>query len=307
MNRMTNDPDKILLVIAGPTAVGKTDISVAVAGALGTEILSADSRQFYREMNIGTAKPSLQQLALIPHHFIGHISIHEGYNISRFEKEALARLEDLFTRYRVVIMTGGSGMYIDAVCNGIDDLPDANPIIRKELRAGFEHYGIQYLRNRLLDLDPDHYMEVDKCNPQRLIRALEVCMTTGVPFSVLRRQQRRERPFRVLSFGLMTDREKLYERINHRVDLMMEAGLEEEARTLYPYRQLNSLQTVGYRELFEHFDGKISLDEAVIRIKTNTRRYAKRQLTWFKRNETITWLNPDDPDCVTAMVAQTIN
>jgi tRNA dimethylallyltransferase len=299
---MTTDPEKILLVIAGPTAAGKTGTAIRVAASIGTEIVSADSRQFYRELNIGTAKPSAEQLETVPHHFVGHISIHEDYNISRFEKEAIALLEKLFLKYRTIVMTGGSGMYIDAVCKGIDELPDADPSIRMELRAGYDRYGIQYLRNRLLDLDPDYYTEVDISNPQRLIRGLEVCMTTGMPYSALRLKNQQQRPFRVVSAGLMPDRDLLYQRINNRVDMMMEEGLEKEARELFPFRHLNSLQTVGYRELFDFFEGRTTLEEAVEKIKTNTRRYAKRQITWFKRDPQMVWFNPEDEDSVEKII-----
>jgi tRNA dimethylallyltransferase len=299
---MSTDPEKILLVIAGPTAAGKTGTAIRVAALIGTEILSADSRQFYRELNIGTAKPSPEQLEMVPHHFVGHISIHEDYNISRFEKESIALLENLFQKYRTVVMTGGSGMYIDAVCKGIDELPDADPSIRMQLRAGYDRFGIQYLRNRILDLDPDYYTEVDISNPQRLIRALEVCITTGMPYSALRLKNRQQRPFRVVSAGLMPDRNLLYERINDRVERMMEQGLEKEARDLFPFRHLNSLQTVGYRELFDFFEGRTTLEEAVEKIKTNTRRYAKRQITWFKRDPQMLWFNPEDEDAAEKIV-----
>jgi tRNA dimethylallyltransferase len=293
--------DKNLIVIAGPTATGKTETAIRVAAILGTEILSADSRQFYRELNIGTAKPTPEQLDKVPHHFIGHVSVGEDYNISRFEKDGLQVLERLFEKKDAAVLAGGSGLYIDALCNGIDDLPDADPSIRKQLRSGYERYGIQYLRNRLLDLDPDHYAETDISNPQRLIRALEVCMSTGVPYSSLRSQSARQRPFRILYFGLMPAREELYRRINHRVDRMMADGLENEVRELLPFRNLNALQTVGYRELFSYFDGEISLDQAVERIKINTRRYAKRQLTWFKRNPEMIWLDTTATDAATVI------
>jgi len=300
---MTTDTDRILLVIAGPTASGKTDAAVRVAAHFATEIISADSRQFYRELNIGTAKPTAGQMQNVPHHFVGHISIHDDYNISRFEREALVLLESLFGNHPVVVTAGGSGLYIDALCKGIDDLPDADPSIRKQLREGYEHYGIQYLRNRLLDLDPDYYTETDISNPQRLIRALEVCMTTGRPYSELRVRSSPERPFRTLYFGLMPARDLLNSRIDARVDRMMAEGLLEEARSLFPFRNLNALQTVGYRELFEYFDGKTTLDDAVAKIKTNTRRYAKRQVTWFKRNPEMHWIDPDNSDVFAEIIS----
>jgi tRNA dimethylallyltransferase len=300
---MTTSTDKILLVIAGPTATGKTETAIRVASHLGTEIISADSRQFYREMTIGTAKPTPLQLAQVPHHFIGHISIHEEFNVSKFEKEALALLDKLFAKYRTVVMTGGSGMYIDAVCLGMDDMPQADPAIRQQLKSGFERYGIQYLRNRLLDLDPDYYQEVDISNPQRLIRALEVCMTTGIPYTALRLKNSHARPFRSVSAGLMPARDVLYNRINARVESMIGMGLEEEARGLYPYRHLNALQTVGYSEFFRYFEGKSTFSETVEKIKTNTRRYAKRQITWFRRDQEMTWFDPGETGAAEAIIA----
>lgn len=299
---MSIEHDKTLIVIAGPTATGKTETAVRVALELGTEILSADSRQFYSELTVGTAKPTPAQLSAVRHHFIGHIPITQEYNVSMFEKDALRILAKLFEKTNRAVLAGGSGLYIDALCKGIDDLPDADPSIRRQLRDGYEHYGIQYLRNRLLDLDPDHYAETDTSNPQRLIRALEVCMATGVPYSSLRSQAVRQRPFRIRYFGLMTSRDELYARINRRVDQMMADGLENEVRDLMPFRHLNALMTVGYRELFSYFDGEMLLEEAVVKIKTNTRRYAKRQLTWFKRNPEMVWLDPDDPATIKTII-----
>lgn len=292
---MTADQDPLLVVIAGPTAVGKTECSIRVAEILRTEIISGDSRQFYQEMNIGVARPSENQLSRVPHHFIGHRSVRDSYNVSLFEKEALAVLEILFRKHDVVVMTGGSGMYLDAVCRGFDELPDADPSIRKTLRDGYEKYGLQYLRNRLLDLDPDYYTNADISNPQRMIRALEVCMLTGSPYSALRSNPEKTRPFRIRWVGLNLPREELGKRISLRTDAMIREGLEQEARDLYPLRHLNALQTVGYRELFDFFEGTVTFDQAVEKIKTNTRRYAKRQLTWFSRNPAITWLDPSTP------------
>lgn len=302
---MTIDNPKTLLVIAGPTAVGKTETAIAVATTLRTEIISADSRQFYREMNIGTAKPTAAQRSAVPHHLIGHLSVTDNYNISLFERDTLGLLDRLFQQVPVVVMCGGSGMYIDAVCKGIDDLPDADPSIRAELRKGYEKHGIRYLQNQLYGLDPGYYAHADLNNPQRLIRALEVCLITGMPYSSFRIRRQVVRPFRTVAVGLMTSKEELYRRINGRVDRMMEQGLLREARDLYPYRHLNALQTVGYRELFDHLDGNTSLPDAVEKIKTNTRRYAKRQLTWFRRDPGMKWFDPAARDVVNEILNST--
>lgn len=289
---MTTESDHTLLVIAGPTAVGKTDFSIRTAKTLETEIVSADSRQFYREMNIGVARPSPDQLAQVRHHFIGHASVQEPYDVSRFEQEALALLEKLFEKHPVVILTGGSGMYIDAVCKGMDELPAADPEIRKSLYDGYEKYGIRYLQNRLLELDPGYHARVDLGNHRRLIRALEVCIATGVPYSSFRTETVRPRSFRIRWYGLTVPQEELYDRINRRTDRMIADGLEQEAGSLYAYRHLNALNTVGYREMFDYFDGKCTFEQSVEKIKTNTRRYARRQMTWFRRNPEMVWIHP---------------
>jgi len=281
-----------LIVIAGPTAVGKTSLAVEVARYFNTEILSADSRQFYREMQIGTARPTVTEKQGIPHHFTGHLSIKEEYNVSAFERDALQLLDKLFQTHENVIMVGGSGLYINAVCHGIDELPDPDPDLRKRLQNDLETKGIESLQQELQRLDPNYYTQVDKNNPKRLMRGIEVCMTTGRKYSEMRTQARKERPFNILKIGLNLDREKLFQRISHRTDKMVEEGLVEEARRLYPYRQLNALNTVGYKEIFRYLDGEISLEQAVTDIKTSTRRYAKRQLTWFKKDPEIQWLSP---------------
>jgi tRNA dimethylallyltransferase len=285
---------KTLLVILGPTASGKTDLAIKVAGWLGTEIISADSRQFYRELSIGTARPTADQLAAVKHHFIGHISIHDRYNISRFEQDSLKLLEELFRKHDVVVMCGGSGLYIDAVCNGIDEQPDHDPAIRKLLTDKFKEQGIGYLQAELFILDPEYYRQVDISNPNRLIRALEVCMLTGRPFSSFLKATRKKRDFKVIKLGIDIPRNELIERINLRVDHMIENGLEQEAREHIGDRHLNALNTVGYKELFEYFDDKCSLSEAIDKIKTNTRRYAKRQMTWFRKDKEINWINAGD-------------
>lgn len=282
----------ILVVITGPTASGKTALSIDVARHFGTEILSADSRQLYLEMHIGTAVPEYHELMQVRHHFIHTRSISDYYNASMFEQEVLQTLEGLFQHTRIAVMTGGSMMYIDAVCKGIDDLPIVDPQLRNELIALFEREGIEPLRIQLRLLDPDYYAEVDLQNPKRLLHALEICMMTGKPYSSFRTNTIRERPFHILKIGLNPHRDLLYQRINQRVGNMVEMGLEAEARNLYPQRHNNALNTVGYREWFDCFDGLISREEAIEKIKSNTRRYARKQLTWFRRDKDIRWFEP---------------
>jgi tRNA dimethylallyltransferase len=289
---MTTD-DRTLLVISGPTASGKTTAAIQFARKLQTEIISADSRQFFREIPIGTATPSAEELAAARHHFIGHLSIHDNYNVSRFETEVLDKLEALFSVHKTVVLVGGSGLYLNAVCHGIDELPDPDPAIRLQLKEMLATHGIGVLQEKLKLLDPDYAARVDLFNPARLIRALEVCITTGFPYSSLRTNVPKERSFRVRKLGLMVPREILNIRIENRVDGMIAAGLVDEARNLYPFRHLNALNTVGYKELFCHFDGTLTLDRAVINIKTNTRRYAKRQMTWLRKDPEITWIEPE--------------
>ncbi|MCX6286130.1 MAG: tRNA (adenosine(37)-N6)-dimethylallyltransferase MiaA [Bacteroidetes bacterium] len=285
---------KLLIVICGPTASGKTALAIELAKFLKTEIISADSRQFYEEMKIGTAYPSEDQLAGIPHHFVGHLLVTDSYNVSRFEKDALDRLDVLFNTYPVIIMTGGSGLYIHAVCHGIDVLPDPEPQLRTELKELLAEKGIQALQEKLLNLDPIYHGTVDLNNASRLIRALEVCISTGLPYSSLRSQKPRLRPFKVLKIGLELPREELNKRINERVDLMLASGWLDEARDLYKFRDCNALNTLGYKEIFDHFAEKMRYSEAVEKIKTNTRRYAKRQMTWFRKDKEIHWFRPDD-------------
>lgn len=276
--------DKTLLVISGPTAVGKTEYTIALAQRLGAPILSADSRQFYREMRIGTAYPSDEELARAEHHFIGMLSIHDYYNVSMYEQAALKLLDTLFETHDTVIMTGGSPQYIQAVCEGIDEIPDPDPNIRQYANNLFRNNGLEALRAQVQLLDPDFAATVNPNDHKRMIRAVEVSLQTGKPYSQFLHKTRRERPFRIEKSYLNRPREVLFERINRRVDKMMEMGLLEEVRSLLPYRHLNALNTVGYKELFCYLDGDCTLDEAVADIKTHTRRYAKRQLTWFKRD-----------------------
>lgn len=283
--------NKVLKVLEGPTAVGKTALAIQWAKRYGTEIVSADSRQFYKELNIGVARPSEAELAEVPHHFIACKSVGDYYSVSRYEEEALALLERLFARYDTVILAGGSGLYVNAVCNGIDELPDPSPALRQELKNLLQEKGIGHLQQKLKELDPVFYERIDLQNSVRLRRALEVCLTTGKPYSSLRTNPRKKRPFAIERYVLDRPKEELYHRINLRVDLMMQSGLLNEAKALYPHRALNALQTVGYRELFDYFDGKISLEQAVTDIKTHTRRYAKRQLTWLRAQENVTWID----------------
>ena len=277
-----------LLVIAGPTAVGKTQFAIETALQCESVVLSADSRQFYREMKIGTAAPSDEELATVKHYFIGNLSIHDYYSVSKYEQDVLQLLQSLFARHNVVVMTGGSGLYIDAVCNGIDELPDPDPEIRQFVNDIYKNDGIETLRSQLRKVDKAYYDTCNLADHKRMIRAVEVSLQMGKPYSEFLKNPHKKRDFDILKYCLVRPREELFDRINRRVDLMMEQGLLEEARQLYPYRELNSLNTVGYKELFDFFDGKLSLEQAVTDIKTHTRRYAKRQMTWFKRDGSYT-------------------
>lgn len=283
----------MLIVLLGPTGVGKTDVSIEIARQFGCEIVAADSRQFYREMKIGTAVPTDHQLNEITHHFIRFISIKDYYSSSLYERDVLNLLPVLFENNNHVLMTGGSGMYIDSVCSGIDDIPDTDQAIREKYTIIYKEEGIEGLRMALKILDPEHYEKVDLKNPKRILRALEVCETTGRPYSSFLKKQKRHRDFDVLKIGLERTREELYNRINHRVDKMIADGLEEEARGLVEFRNLNALNSVGYRELFDHFEGKISREKAIELIKRNTRRYAKRQMTWWARDKEIKWFGAE--------------
>ncbi len=291
---MTLDKTKILIIIPGPTAVGKTAVAITVAQHFGSEILSADSRQIYREMRIGTAVPSSQELAAVKHHFIQTRSIFDYYNAFMYETEVLDLLPQLFRRMNPVIMAGGSGLYIDAVCHGIDDIPTIDPAVRQQMLELYEREGLEGLQHRLREVDPDYYAQVDLHNPKRLLKALEISVQSGRPYSSFLTRTRKERPFRILKAGLDLPREELYDRINRRVVQMIEAGLVEEARTLLPHRRVNALNTVGYKEIFDHLEGKLSLDKAVERIQANTRKYARKQLTWFRKDPEIRWFRPEE-------------
>ena len=288
----------ILVILVGPTAVGKTDLSIALAKKLGCPIISADSRQVYREMRIGTAVPSQKQLNSVQHYFIQNKSIHDRFTAGMFEIEVIDLLDNLFEKHPVVLMVGGAGLYIDAVQKGIDDIPIPSEKVRHDLMRKLETEGIESLVALLKKLDPDFYNQVDLKNPKRLLRALEVCLTAGKPYSQLRNNFDNKRPFKTVLLGLNLEREVLYNRINRRVDLMVAEGLVDEAKALYPQRSCNALNTVGYKELFDHFDGKISLDEAIDLIKRNSRRYAKRQLTWFGKYD-MPWFSPSQEEAIT--------
>ncbi|MBQ6882536.1 MAG: tRNA (adenosine(37)-N6)-dimethylallyltransferase MiaA [Alistipes sp.] len=293
---------KRLVVIVGPTGCGKTDLSIRLARHFHAPIISTDSRQFYRGLAIGTAQPTAEELAHAEHHFIASHALTDEINCGRYEVMALERLEQLFTEHDTVIAVGGSGLYVKALCEGMDDLPEADEALRAELMQQLETEGLASLCAELERLDPVYYAEVDRQNPARVLRAVEVCRQTGKPYSSLRTGSRRERPFRIVKIGVDLPREELYGRIDRRVEVMMEAGLEAEARAVYPYRRLNSLQTVGYKELFAHFDGTISREEAVALIQRNSRRYAKRQLTWFRRDEAVHWFRPDEDEAIIQQV-----
>jgi tRNA dimethylallyltransferase len=282
-------PDKTLIVVVGPTAVGKTDLAIKLAQHYHTEIVSADSRQFFREMEIGTAKPSKQELKAAPHHFIDSHNISSEFSVGDFEQQALTVINDLFVNHNTAILVGGSGLYIQAVCQGFDNIPKPSEGTREKFNALYIEEGIEALQRALMDVDPLYYKEVDIQNPQRMIRALEVFETAGKPFSSYRINSLNERPFNILKIGLDLERQELYRRINTRVDQMMKNGLLKEVQNLLPYRHLNALNTVGYSELFDHLEGKLTLEEAIDKIKQNTRRFAKRQLTWFRRQPDIQW------------------
>jgi tRNA dimethylallyltransferase len=282
---------KTLITIVGPTAIGKTSLSILIASHFKTEIISCDSRQFYKEMTLGTAVPEKEELAAVPHHFIQNRSVFEDYNVGAFERDALNVLDRLFKKHNIVVMVGGSGLYVKAVLEGLDDFPKIDPSIRLELKQVLKTEGIIPLQNQLKKLDIITYNTIDKDNPQRVIRALEICIGTNLPYSSYTRNSKKKRKFNSIIIGLSGEREKIYERINRRVDQMLENGLIDEAQKLYPNKELNALQTVGYKELFSFFEEKTTKDEAIQEIKKNTRRFAKRQLTWFKKDSNIYWFD----------------
>lgn len=298
---------KTLIVIAGPTAAGKTALAIQIAKHFKIEIISADSRQFYREMSIGTAKPPKEELEAVRHHLINSHSIHDSFSVGDFEKEVIKLLDKLFKTHDQVVLVGGSGLFINAVCNGFDELPVASEETRNKLNQLLSEKGIEHLQEKLKKADPLYYAEVDINNPQRLIRALEVFESTGKPFSAYRTNIPKKRNFNIIKLAISPNREKLYEQINLRVDQMLENGLFGEVEGLKEYRHLNALNTVGYSEVFEYFDGKLSKAEAVDKIKQNTRRFAKRQLTWFKKSEDIKWFDPNESDSILSYLDASIN
>lgn len=298
---MTTSTER-LVVIVGPTGSGKTDLSIRIALHYGAPILSTDSRQMYRGMPVGTAQPTFEQLQAVEHHFIASHDIGDNLSCGEYETQAIACLEKLFAEHDCVVAVGGSGLYVKALCEGMDDLPQADENLRRELAVRLEAEGLEALAAQLGTLDPDYYEAVDRNNPARVVRALEVCLQTGRSYSQLRTGMRRKRSFDIVKVGVDLPREALYERIDRRVDRMLADGLEAEARAMYSYRHLNALQTVGYREFFDYFDGRISYDQAVELIKRNSRRYAKRQLTWFRRDPEIRWFRPDETDSIISYI-----
>jgi tRNA dimethylallyltransferase len=289
---------KTLIVITGPTAVGKTDLCLDIAKYFGIPIINADSRQIYREIKIGTAAPTEDQLQQVRHYFVGTQSLTDYYSASIYEQEVISLLDTLFQTSDYALLSGGSMMYIDAVCNGIDDIPTIDDETRNTLKKRLADEGLESLCEQLRILDPEHYEMVDKKNPRRVVHALEICLMTGRTYTSFRTNEHKVRPFNIIKIGLNRNREIIYDRINHRVDNMMEQGFLEEARSVYHLRHLNALNTVGYKELFAYLDGKWALEEAVERIKGNTRRYARKQLTWFKKDPLVTWFSPDDKQMI---------
>lgn len=296
-----------LIVLIGPTGIGKTDLSLNIAEHYNTEIISADSRQLYADLKIGTAAPTPEQLARVKHHFVGTLQLTDYYSAAQYEAEVMKKLDELFKRHSVIVLTGGSMMYIDAVCKGIDDIPTVDEETRKTLMQHYENVGLEILCAELKILDPEYYDIVDKKNPKRVIHALEICYMTGQTYTSFRTSQTKERPFNIIKVGLRREREELYARINKRVDIMMEDGLLEEAKSVYQYKNLNSLNTVGYKEMFKYLDGEWELPFAIEKIKQNSRIYSRKQVTWFKRDTDITWFHPDDTDNIMSFIEERLN
>ena len=295
---------KTLIVITGPTAVGKTALCLDIAQHFGIPIINADSRQIYKELKIGTASPTSEQLQLVPHYFVGSLSLTDYYSASLFEQQVLEILSRQFREHDFALMAGGSMMYIDAVCDGIDDIPTVDDVTRETLKRRLAEEGLEALVEQLKELDPEYYEIVDRQNPRRVVHGLEICLMTGKTYTSFRKREKKERPFRIVKIGLNRPREELYDRINQRVDQMMQQGLLDEAKALYPMRQMNALNTVGYKELFDYLDGRWPLEEAVERIKGNTRRYARKQLTWYKKDPQIRWFHPDEKEQIISYISQ---
>lgn len=288
--------NKHLIVLAGPTASGKTATAIKLAKALDAEIISADSRQFYKELSIGTAAPTAEELSQVKHHFVHNLSIEDKYDVADYEKDVLSFLKQYFKTKDIAVMTGGSGLFIDAVCNGLDEMPDISEEVRNRVTNMLEADGIEGLQREVERVDNDYFQVVDKQNPRRLQRALEVYYQTGKPYSTFRQRNVAKRDFDIVKLAILWDRDKLIERINLRVDMMMQQGLLDEVKSVYPKRHLNSLNTVGYKELFDYLDGKCTLEQAVEQIKINTRQYAKRQMTWLRKNSDYQWFTIDEVD-----------
>lgn len=299
--------DKYLVVIAGPTASGKTATAIKVAKALGTEIISADSRQFYKELPIGTAAPTPEEQAEVQHHMIHNLNVEDKYDVADYEHDVLALLKQLFVNHDAVVLTGGSGLFIDAVCKGLDSIPDISEEVRNKVDELYKKGGLIALQNEVERLDPEYYSIVDKYNPRRLQRAVEVCYQTGLTYSSFRKNTIKQRDFKIIKVALLWERSELINRINKRVEIMVKEGLVEEAKAMYPKRYLNSLNTVGYKEIFEYFDGKVSLSEAIENIKINTRQYAKRQMTWLRKNNDYKWFTIDELDEMLNYINSVIN
>ncbi len=296
--------NKTLIVITGPTAVGKTDLCMEIAGRFDIPIINADSRQLFRELRIGTASPTPEQLAKVRHYFVGTLNIGDYYSASMYEQDVMTLLGQLFKTSDYALLSGGSMMYIDAVCNGIDDIPTVDEKTRTLMKRRLAEEGLEKLVEELRRIDPEHYEVVDRQNPRRVVHALEICHMTGQTYTSFRKAEKKQRPFEIIKIGLNREREELYNRINSRVDSMMEQGLLKEAEEMLPYRQANALNTVGYKELFSYFDGIWELDEAVERIKGNTRRYARKQLTWFKRDQQMKWFHPDEQEQIMKYISE---
>ena len=295
---------KSLVVLVGPTAVGKTEVAIKVAKQFDTEIVSADSRQFFKEMNLGTAKPTVDELEAVPHHLVNHLSIHEPYTVKDFEEDALEIIADIHSRRALAVLSGGSGLYVQALCKGLDEMPQVPVAIREALMNDLEKEGLASLLQQLKKMDPTYYAIIDKSNPQRIVRALEVCIFTKEPYSSFRTRKSVERPFKVIMVGLQREREELYARIDNRMDGMIKRGLFGEAEMLYKFRHLNALQTVGYSEIFKYLEGAYDYEEAVRLLKRNSRRYAKRQMTWFNRDEETRWFHPCQEEELIAYIAE---
>lgn len=298
---------KFLIVVLGPTAVGKTSTAISLAAHYHTQIISGDSRQFYRELTIGTAKPSAAELAQVPHHFINSLSVTTEYSAGDFERDALQKTNELFAGKDQVILCGGSGLFIKALCSGLDDLPVKDEKLREWVIEHYRKNGLTWLQQEVARLDPDYFTVVDTQNPNRLMRALEVCMSSGKPYSSFRKNLLAKRNFTPVYIGLTRPRAELYERINQRVDMMVVQGLEQEAKAVYPYRKLSALKTVGYTEWFEYFEGKMSREQTIDKIKQHSRNYAKKQLTWFTKQEGVTWFHPDEEASIIAHINSQMN